>query len=132
MPWIKTGEDYYSTNRKTRDRKGGHSPSILFDKSGVAYVTPTQKRTQKRKKSKIHRCFHKKDISTRIEEMIADIESAAQEMRDLEMEDLAWYDDSPMECDPFHPEDDDLAYDAGFYNPWGDYDYYHRFSGDYY
>lgn len=125
MPWIKFGEDYHSTNRKTRDRKGGHSPSMLFDEGGVIYVTPTQKRTQKRKKARNLRHRHKQEVRLRIEEMREDIALQAEEMRQLEFED-AWYDDDPMDPEPFfcnedylNPWDDEPENDS--YDPWAGY-----------
>lgn len=105
MPWFKVDEDHYSVNRKTRDRKGGHSPSMLFDAGGVCFTSQEQKRTQKRIKTRVSRYSSKHEIRTLVQEMIEDIELEAEELRAFE-ESECW-DDIPDGWDlADDPEDD--------------------------
>ena len=83
MGWLKVNElrdgSYLKFNRRNRDRKGGHSPSMLFGDDGEVYVGPAARREAKRVRRKKVRQREGADIRALIQEIVEDAIQDAME-----------------------------------------------------
>lgn len=101
MSWFKPEEKHYTVNRRTRDRKGGHSPKILFNDDGVVFVTPPQKREEKRRVTRNRRKEAKLLAHELVSEFIEDLKIEAEEADEMD-----WYGEPAIDDDYYRDDPD--------------------------
>lgn len=129
MSWLKPEEKHYTVNRRTRDRKGGHSPKILINDDGVVFVTPPQKREEKRRVTRNRRKEANRLAKELVEEFLDGLKQDAIELEhDLESM-IEIYSDAEM-CSGWDGYDDDFDHHDEPDSPYDDNDYYERWGDE--
>lgn len=127
MGWFKVAEHNTRSNRinhRNRDRKGGHSPSALIGDDGIVWITPAQRRAEKKHKNKKMRAEFRKEDCRLIAEMIVANAEDALEKALLEEEDELWWQENGELMLKLEEEVDDYDFERqedylDYYDPWG-------------